>query len=334
LEAGEERSTRDPTSGRSAPTSPHAAEPSDDESPALPAGRYTDDRGRRHTEADKVTNQSEKARRFRSLHERKGAFVIPNPWDAGSARILAALGFEALATTSFGMALSLGRRDGAVSREDALAHCRAIAGATDLPLSADLENCFGDDPATVGETIRLAAATGLAGGSIEDASGDPQHPIYDFDLAVERVAAAAGAARALPFPFTLTARAENFLRGRPDLDDTIRRLQAFEKAGADVLYAPLLPDLAAIQTVCASVSKPVNVLAGGPHLTVAELEAAGVKRVSLGGLLSRAAFSAFLHAAREIKDHGTFTFAKDGAPMAEISGMMAGVTPRRGVAPT
>jgi 2-methylisocitrate lyase-like PEP mutase family enzyme len=221
------------------------------------------------------------------------------------------------------MAVSLGRRDGAVSRDEVLAHCRAIVGATDLPVSADLENCFGDDPKTVAETIGLAAATGLAGGSVEDASGDPRHPIYDFGLAVERVAAAVEAAHALPFPFMLTARAENFLRGRPDLDDTIRRLQAFEKAGADVLYAPLLPDLAAIKTVCAAVSKPVNVLAGRPQFSVAELEAAGVKRVSLGGLLARAALGAFLRAAREIKERGTFTFANDAAATGELSAMMA-----------
>jgi 2-methylisocitrate lyase-like PEP mutase family enzyme len=222
------------------------------------------------------------------------------------------------------MALALGRRDGAVKRDEVLAHCRAVAGATDLPVSADLENCFGDDPATVAETIRRAAATGLAGGSVEDATGDPQHPIYDFNLAVERVAAAVEAARALPVPFILTARAENFLRGRPDLDDTIRRLQAFEKAGADVLYAPLLPDLAAIKTVCAAVSKPVNVLAGRPQFSVAELEAAGVKRISLGGLLSRVALGGLLRAAREITERGTFTFAKDAAATGELNKMMAG----------
>jgi len=292
--------------------------------PRFARGAILAGHGRRHAEADMATSQSEKARRFRALHEREGVFVIPNPWNVGSARILAALGFEALATTSLGMAVALGKRDGAVSRDDALAHCRAIVGATDLPVSADLENGFGDDPATVAETIRLAAATGLAGGSVEDASGDPRRPIYDFGLAVERVAAAVEAARALPVPFTLTARAENFLRGPPDLDDTIRRLQAFEQAGADVLYAPLLPDLAAIKTVCASVSKPLNVLAGRPQFSVAELEAAGVKRVSLGGLLARAALGAFLRAGREIKDRGTFTFAKDAVPLAEIHGMMAG----------
>jgi 2-methylisocitrate lyase-like PEP mutase family enzyme len=266
-------------------------------------------------------DQAEKARRFAELHRRKGAFVIPNPWDIGSARILAALGFEALATTSAGFAFSIGRRDGAISRDEALAHTRAMAAATELPVSADLENCFGHDPKTVAETIRLAAGTGLVGGSVEDFSGERQRPIYDLGHATERVAAAVAAARALPFPFTLTARAENFLHGRADLDDTIRRLQAFEKAGADVLYAPGLPSLDAIKQVCAALSKPVNVLTSGR--SVEELAAAGVKRISLGGSLSRAAFGALLRAAREIKEHGTFGFLKDAVPHAEINGMMA-----------
>ena len=266
--------------------------------------------------------QAEKARAFQALHRRDGAFVIPNPWDIGSARIMAAQGFEALATTSLGMALSLGKRDGEVSREDVLAHCRMIVGATDLPVSADLENCFGDDPKTVAETMRLAAQTGLAGASVEDASAAPGNPIYDFGLAVERVAAAVEAARGLPF--TVTARAENFLRGRPDLDDTIKRLQAFEKAGADVLYAPLLPDIAAVRTVCTSVSEPINALAGRPQLSVAELTAAGVKRISLGGLLSRAALGALLRALGEIKERGTFSFAKDAAATGELGKMMSG----------
>jgi 2-methylisocitrate lyase-like PEP mutase family enzyme len=267
--------------------------------------------------------QTEKARAFQALHRRDGTFVIPNPWDVGSARIMAAQGFEALATTSLGMALSLGKRDGGVSRDDALAHCRLIVGATDLPVSADLENCFGDDPKTVAETMRLAAQTGLAGASVEDASTDPRNPIYDFGLAVERVAAAVEAVRKLPFPFVLTARAENFLRGRPDLDDTIRRLQAFEKAGADVLYAPLLPDIAAVRTACRALSKPVNALAGRPQLSVAELTDAGVKRISLGGLLSRVALGAVLRALGDIKERGTFTFAKDAAATGELSKMMA-----------
>jgi 2-methylisocitrate lyase-like PEP mutase family enzyme len=271
-------------------------------------------------------NQSEKARKFRALHEQGEAFVIPNPWDAGSARILAALGYEALATTSAGFAFTLGRRDGAVTREDVLAHCRAIVAASELPVSADLENCFGAAPKTVAETIRLAAGTGLVGGSVEDSSGDKAKPIYDHAHAVERVAAAVEAARSLPFPFTLTARAENFLHGRADLEDTIRRLQAFAAAGADVLFAPGLPSLEAIEAVCKAVApRPVNVLAGraGP-ITVASLSAAGVRRISLGGGLSRAALGAFLRAAREVKEKGTFTFIDEAAGYAEISTFMAG----------
>ncbi len=271
-----------------------------------------------------TATQIDKARRFRELHERRGAFVIPNPWDAGAARLLAMLGFEALATTSAGFAFTLGRKDGAVTRDDAMAHCRLLVAASELPVSADLENCFGDDPATVAETVRRAAGTGLVGCSVEDASGDPRKPIYDFGHAVERVAAAVEAARKLPFPFTLTARAENFLHGRQDLDDTVKRLQAFEKARADVLYAPGLPSLDAVKTVCAAVAKPVNVLANG-RFSVTELGAAGAKRVSVGGMLSRVAYGAFLRAARELKEHGTFRFALDTAvPHAEINGMMAG----------
>ena len=271
-------------------------------------------------------SQAERARAFRALHERPGAFVIPNPWDVGTARILAGLGFEALATTSAGMAFALGRRDGAVSRDDALAHARTIVGATALPVSADLENGFGDAPETVAETIRLAAGTGLVGGSIEDATGDPDRPIYDRSLAVERIAAAVEAARALPFPFTLTARAENFLHGRPDLDDTIGRLQAFEAAGADVLYAPGLRDLGMIRTVCAAVGRPVNVIMGlaGAPFSVDDLAAAGVRRISLGSALSRAALGTFLRAAREIKERGTFTFADGAASFAEIEPFMQG----------
>jgi 2-methylisocitrate lyase-like PEP mutase family enzyme len=273
-----------------------------------------------------MPSQSERAATFRALHEGPGALVIPNPYDVGTARILAGLGFAALATSSAGFAFTIGRRDGAITRDQALAHARAIVDATDLPVSADLENGFGDDPATVAETIRLAAATGLAGCSIEDASGNQQKPIYDRALAVERVAAAVEAARALPFPFTLTARAENYLHGRPDLDDTLDRLRAFEAAGADVLYAPGLPDLAAIRTVCSALTRPVNVLAasGGQRLTVEELAAAGVRRISLGAHLSRAALGAFLRAAREIKETGSFGFTVDAAPSAEVGGFMAG----------
>jgi 2-methylisocitrate lyase-like PEP mutase family enzyme len=271
-------------------------------------------------------SQADRAETFKALHERPGAFVIPNPWDVGTARILAGLGFEALATTSAGMAFALGRRDGAVSRDDALAHARTIVSATALPVSADLENGFGDAPETVAETIRLAAGTGLVGGSIEDATGEADRPIYDRSLAVERVAAAVEAARALPFPFTLTARAENFLHDRPDLDDTIGRLQAFEGAGADVLYAPGLRDLGAIRTVCQAVGKPVNVIMGlaGAPFSVDDLAAAGVRRISVGSALPRAALGTFLRAAREIQEHGTFTFAEGAASFAEIEAFMQG----------
>ena len=272
-------------------------------------------------------SQNRKAETFRALHARSGAFVIPNPWDAGSARILASMGFEALATTSAGLAFTLGRADGtaAVTRDDTLANARAIVEATDLPVSADLESGFGDTPEEVGETIRLAAQSGLVGGSIEDATYDPQRPIYDLSQAVERVAAGIEAARALPFPFTLTARAENFLFGRRDLDDTIRRLQAYEKAGADVLYAPGLADIDAIRTVCASVSKPVNVVMGlkGKSFSVDELAAAGVRRISVGSALCRAAIGGFMRAAREIRERGTFTFAEDAVAFADVNAMMA-----------
>jgi 2-methylisocitrate lyase-like PEP mutase family enzyme len=257
-----------------------------------------------------LTSQLDKARRFKALHEGPGVFVIANVWDAGSARLLAGLGFPALATSSGASAGTLGRRDGQVTREEALAQARAIVTATDLPVSADLEKGFGDAPEVVAETIRLAAGVGLAGGSIEDASGDEHKPLYGFNHAVERVAAAAQAARALPFPFTLTARTENFLHGNPDLEDTIRRLQAFEKAGADVLFAPGLPDLAAVGAVCAALSKPVNFMVGikGKSFTVAELEAAGVRRISLATSLYRAAMSGLYEAALEVKEKGTFGY--------------------------
>lgn len=261
---------------------------------------------------------SEKGERFRALHARPGAFVIPNPWDAGSAKILAGLGFEALTTTSAGAAHTLGLPDGMLGRERSLANARAIVEATDLPVAADLENGFGDAPEAAAETIRLAGETaGLVGGSIEDSSGDS---IYDFQHAVERVAAAAEAARALPFPFVLVARAENILHGRNDLDDTIRRLQAYEAAGADALYAPGLVRAEDIRAVLASVSKPVNVLAGfkGFPLTVSELADLGVRRISLGSTLSRAALSAFIRAAREIREQGTFTFSAHTLPTSEV----------------
>jgi 2-methylisocitrate lyase-like PEP mutase family enzyme len=274
------------------------------------------------------TTQAEKASRFQALHERPGAFVIPNPWDAGTARILAGLGFEALTTTSAGLAFALGRRDGdgSVTREDALSNARAIVDATDLPVAADLENGYGDSPEAAAETIRLAAQVGLVGASIEDATGEREKPIYDFAHSVERVAAAAQAARTLPFPFVFVARAENFLHGRPDLDDTVRRLQAFEKAGADVLYAPGLTKPEEIRAVCSAVRKPVNVVMGlkSAALSVADLSALGVKRVSVGSALARAALSGFVDAAREIREKGTFTFAEEILSFAAVSEMVGG----------
>jgi 2-methylisocitrate lyase-like PEP mutase family enzyme len=259
---------------------------------------------------------------FRRLHEADGLFVIPNPWDVGSARILAGLGFTALATTSAGMAFGMGRAEGGVSVAETLEHCRALVEATPLPVSADLEKGFGDTPQAVAETVLAAAQTGLAGLSIEDYSGNPQDPIYAFDAAVERVAAAAQACRSLSRDLVFTARAENFLWGRPDLDDTIRRLQAFSEAGADVLYAPGLPDLDSIRRVCAEVDKPVNVVAGlpGPRFRLDELADAGVKRVSIGGAFARAAYGSLVSAAREINERGSFTFADGLIGFAELDG--------------
>lgn len=261
---------------------------------------------------------------FRALHERSGAFVIPNPWNAGTARILTVLGFEALATTSAGYAFAVGRRDSSaeLTRDEVLENAKAIVEATHLPVSADLQDGFGRAPERCAETIRLASDVGLVGGSIEDATGDPSDPIYDSRLAVERVAAAAKAAQECSF--VLTARAENFLHGRLHLDDTIKRLQAFAEAGAHVLYAPGLPSLEAIQKVCASVSRPVNVVMGlsGATYSVEELAAVGVKRISVGGALARAALGAFVRAAREVKEKGTFTFAADAIPHAEAVAYM------------
>ncbi|HET7031640.1 MAG TPA: isocitrate lyase/phosphoenolpyruvate mutase family protein [Casimicrobiaceae bacterium] len=273
-----------------------------------------------------MSDQHTRGEKFSRLHARSGIFAIPNPWDAGSARILAGLGFEALATTSAGFAFSLGRPDaeGAISREETLANARTIVEATELPVSADLENGFGDDPAACAETIALAAKTGLVGGSIEDATGRSGDPIYPFALAVERVAAAVKAARGLAFPFVLTARAENFLYGRPDLADTLKRLEAFAAAGADVLYAPGLKSRADIEAVVKAVApKPVNVVMGlsGAALSLNELEAIGVRRVSLGSALARAAYGAFVGAAREVRSRGTFTFADSAIPYAEINAM-------------
>jgi 2-methylisocitrate lyase-like PEP mutase family enzyme len=268
-------------------------------------------------------NHAARCAAFKALHDRRETFIIPNPWDAGSARILAAAGFRALATTSAGLAFSLGRRDGAAGRDDTLANARAIVEATELPVSADLENCFGHDPATVAETIRLAFATGLAGGSVEDASGTAGDPIYQREHAVARVEAAVAAARSLPHPFTLTARAEGFLHGQGDLGEVIARLQAFERAGADVVYAPGLPDLDAVRAVVQAVRCPVNVLmrwAAPPSM--AELSALGVVRISVGGLLSRVALGAVFDAAREMAEHGTFAWTTTAPPTAQIDAVM------------
>jgi 2-methylisocitrate lyase-like PEP mutase family enzyme len=268
--------------------------------------------------------QNEKAARFRALHDGPGTFVIPNPWDVASARILAGLGFQALATSSAAAASTLGRRDGGLTRDEALAHARVIVGATDLPVSADLEKGFGDGPEVVAETIRRAAAAELVGCTIEDATGNPDRPLYETGLAVERIAAAAEAARALPFPFILTARAHNLLYAAPSLDQTITRLQAFEAAGADVLFAPGLPDLAAVQAVCATVSRPVNFMAGikGKSFSVPDLAAAGVKRISLATSLYRAAMTGLLDAAREVADSGQFGFVDSSVATQELYTLM------------
>lgn len=263
----------------------------------------------------------DKGRVFRDLHA--ATFVIPNPWDVGTARLLAALGFKALTTTSAGYAFSRGLPDGGVDFEAMIQHCRELVAATPLPVSADLEKGKGDSAESAAETIFAAAAAGLAGCSIEDFSGDEERPIYDFSHAVERVAAAAEAARSLKHDFVLTARAENFLHGRPDLDNTIKRLEAFEKAGADVLYAPGLTDIASVRAICSAVSKPVNVLAV-PEFTVAELKEAGAKRISLGSKLTTAAFAAVERAASEILGDGSFGFARQAMPFSRLQKMFAG----------
>jgi 2-methylisocitrate lyase-like PEP mutase family enzyme len=265
-------------------------------------------------------NQREKAERFQALHKGPGAFVIPNPWDGGSARILAGLGFEALATSSGAAAGVLGRRDGQITRDEALAQVRIIVAATDLPVSADLEKGFGDAPSAVAETVTLAGQAGLVGCSIEDATGNKDKPLYAFRDAVDRVKAAAQAAKRLPFPFVLTARAENFLRGNPSLEDTINRLQAYEQAGADVLFAPGLPDLEAVRKVCESVSRPVNFMVGikGKSFSVAELEKAGVRRISLATSLFRAAMTGLFEAAREVKEGGTFGYIERSLATADL----------------
>jgi 2-methylisocitrate lyase-like PEP mutase family enzyme len=270
----------------------------------------------------------EKADSFKILHQQPGIFVIPNPWDAGSARVLESLGFKALATTSAGLAFSLGKPDGlaSVTREETLLNAESIVNATLLPVSADLENGYGDDPETCAETIRLAAKVGLVGGSIEDATGNPAEPIYSFDLAVERVKAAVIASRNLPHSFTLTARAENLLYGRHDLKDTIKRLVAFAEAGADVIFAPGLKTAEEIETVVKAVSPcPVNVLMGlsGVNLSLTDLEKLGVKRVSIGSSLMRAAYGAFFRAADEILTKGRFTYTEEAKPYADLNSLFS-----------
>lgn len=272
-----------------------------------------------------MPTQEQKGLAFRQLHERPAAFIIPNPWDPGSARVLEQLGFQALASTSAGFAFSQGKCDNAVDRELVMAHLAALAGSTDLPVSGDLENGFGDDPHTVAETIRLAAAAGLVGGSIEDSTHRKADPIYERELAVERVRAAAEAGRSLPFPFTLTARCENYLVGRGDLNDTIARLQAYQEAGAGVLYAPGVISEDDIASLVSSVDRPVNVLMGlaGARLSLGRLGELGVRRVSVGGALYRAAFGAFLRAAREMSEQGTFHFSDQAASHREITALFS-----------
>jgi 2-methylisocitrate lyase-like PEP mutase family enzyme len=270
-----------------------------------------------------MLTQAEKGAAFVELHRESGLFLIPNPWDVGSARLLAHLGFLALATSSAGYAFSIGKPDNAVGRDAMMVHAAAVAAATDLPLSIDLENGFGDAPEIVAETIRLAAATGAVGGSIEDATQRSEDPLYDRALAVERIRAAAEVAHNLPFPFMLTARAENYLVGKPDLKDTIERLQLYQEAGADVLYAPGLRDRDDIATLVNSVDRPVNLLMGlkGVKLTVTEVAALGVKRVSVGSGLARCALGAFIRGAREMRRHGTFTFAEDSIDFRTLNSM-------------
>jgi 2-methylisocitrate lyase-like PEP mutase family enzyme len=271
-----------------------------------------------------MRTQAEKAAAFRALHARAGAFVIPNPWDAGTAKLLAAVGFEALATTSLGVANMLGRADSHVTKADVIENCRVIAQATDLPVNVDLENCFADDPMEAAQVIRLAAEAGAVGGSIEDFTGDPANPIYEFDLAVARVRAAVEVAHALPVPFVLTARAENLIHRRNDMADTVRRLQAYEAAGADVLYAPGLRNLNEVREVVRAVTRPFNVVTGwlDPDITLARLGEAGAKRISVGGALSRLALASFVNAARAMQEQGSFAWMREMMGIAELRKML------------
>jgi 2-methylisocitrate lyase-like PEP mutase family enzyme len=272
-----------------------------------------------------MLTQAEKGLAFADLHKRAGTFIIPNPWDVGSARLLTHLGFEALATSSAGYAFSIGKTDNSVGRDAMLAHAASVAAATDLPVSIDLENGFGDRPEFVAETIRLAAASGAVGGSIEDATQRSDDPIYERSLAIERIRAAAEVVLALPFPFILTARCENYLVGKPDLKDTIERLQTYQEAGADVLYAPGLTTKEDIATVVSSVDRPVNVLMAlkGVDLSLSELSTMGVKRISVGSALARCALTALLRGAREMREHGTFRFADDAETFRNINSLFA-----------
>jgi 2-methylisocitrate lyase-like PEP mutase family enzyme len=270
-----------------------------------------------------MPTQAEKGAAFRALHQRNSAFIIPNPWDVGSARLLQSLGFEALATTSAGFAFSIGKRDGAVDRDTMLAHAAALVSATNVPISADLENGYADKPAHAAETVRLAGSVGLAGCSIEDVPQGRGAAPYPIEMAAERVSAAAEAAHAFPFPFVLTARAENFIVGRPDLGDTIARLQAFQEAGADVLFAPGLRTKTDVETVVRSVDRPVNMIMGVPgvQFTLAELSELGVRRISVGSTLARTALTAFLNAAREMRERGTFTFVEEAVKYSDLNNM-------------
>ncbi len=270
--------------------------------------------------------QATKAARFVALHESPDLFVLPNPWDPGSAKILASLGYQALATTSAGYAFSQGKLDtiGNVSRDEAMAHAHAIVNSTPLPVSADLENGYGDSPEAVQDTIKAAFEAGLVGCTIEDTTGDANKPIYELQHAIERIIAAMETVRALPTPFVLTARAENYLHGRPDLNDTLLRLQGYENAGADVMYAPGLPDLATIKTVCNTINKPVNVVAGirPKGATIEDYKACGVKRVSLGSSLARLAIGSAIDASRTLLETGSFKAFDKAASFVDIEALL------------
>ncbi|MES2949852.1 MAG: isocitrate lyase/phosphoenolpyruvate mutase family protein [Pseudomonadota bacterium] len=272
-----------------------------------------------------MKTQGEKATEFARLHAKGSCFVIPNPWDIGSARLLQHMGFQALASTGAGYAFSRGKSDLSVNARDMLPHLAELVQATDLPVAADLQNGFGDSPEDVAQTILAAAKTGIVGGSIEDATGDAANPIYDMGLAVERIRNACAAAKSLGFKFTLTARAENYFYGRPDLKDTILRLQAFQEAGADVLFAPGIQSKEDIKSILQSIDRPLNVLMGfaGAQFTVAELQDMGVARISLGGSLARAAYGALMRAAEEVQSSGTFNYTGAAIPGQQMNSIFS-----------